>query len=227
MSPSVRTFLALVLLAGMTAVLIAAFFVVQAPPPPEEGGGFNAPQATRILFLHVPAAELCTVAFVLALWHGILFLRTRNPVNDVRSLVAARLGVVFGALALVMGMAWANVEWGAAWNWDPRQTGLALALLAYLAYFALRGAVEEPDKQGVLAAVYAILACPTALFLVFGLPRFLPSLHLKPGEVDLSTAFSWTMAGAMLAFTGLFAWIYNLETRITLRERLGYERQTP
>jgi heme exporter protein C len=198
----------------MAAVLESAFFRVRTPAP---GGSFNAPDATRILFLHVPCAELCTLGFVTALVFGLLYLRTRDPKHDARSLVAARLGLLFGGLALLMGMAWANVEWGAPWNWDPRQTGLALALMFYAAYLALRGAVEDPERQGTLAAVYAALACPAALFFIFGLPYYLPgSLHLKPGEVRLSPEFRTTMFASMICFVAVFIWLHALETRLTL-----------
>ena len=210
-----RTALPVLLLVAMAGVIISAFFVVNAPPPPPVGS-FNAPDATRILFFHVPCAELCTVGFLVALVMAVFYLRTRDPRYDARSLVGARLGVLFGVLALVMGMAWAKVEWGLPWNWDPRQTGLALALMTYVAYFALRGAIEDPEKQATLGAVYAVLACPTALFLIFGLPQILPSLHLRPGEARTTSAFTLTLFAAMICFTGLFAWLYSLETRLTL-----------
>jgi heme exporter protein C len=220
MSKSLRAVLALLLLLGMAAVIACAFFVVPSPGP---GSGFNQPEATRILFFHVPCAELCSFGFLLALIHAICYLVTRNPRQDARSLVAARLGLVFGVMALGMGMAWARVEWGKAWNWDPRETGLALALLAYAAYFALRGAVEDPERQGALAAVYALLACPTALFLIFGLPRAVPgSLHLRPGEASLPGLFGATIGASIVVFTALFIWIYVLETRITL---LAWKRE--
>lgn len=219
MSQPVRWTLALLLLFGMAGVIVSAFFIVKAPGP---DSGFNAPDAARILFFHVPCAELCSLGFLLALVHAVYYLTTRKTSQDARSLVAARLGLLFGVLALGMGMAWAKVEWGAAWNWDPRQTGLALALVTYLAYFALRSAIEDPEKQGALAAVYAVLACPTAMFLIFGLPRMMPSLHLRPGEVRLPGAFGYTITAAMVAFTALFVWIYSLETRVTL---LAWKRE--
>jgi heme exporter protein C len=213
MSQPARWTQALLLLFGMAGVIYSAFFIVKAPGPTS---GFNAPEAARILFFHVPCAELCSLGFFMALVHAIGYLMTRNPRQDARSLVAARLGLLFGVLALGMGMAWAKVEWGAAWNWDPRQTGLALALVTYMAYFGLRSAIDDPEKQGALAAVYAVLACPTAMFLIFGLPRMRESLHLKPGEVSLPGAFGYTILAAMVAFASLFVWIYVLETRVTL-----------
>lgn len=220
MSLPVRAILAFLLLVGLGGVIVCAFFVVPSPGPTS---GFNEPEATRILFFHVPCAELCSVGFLLAFVHAIGYLMTHNPRQDARSLVAARLGLVFGVMALGMGMAWARVEWGKPWNWDPRETGLALALLAYAAYFALRGSIEDPEKQGALAAVYAVLACPTALFLIFGLPQVIPgSLHLKPGEARLPGAFGATIGASIVAFIGLFVWIYVLETRITL---LAWKRE--
>lgn len=213
MNQTLRMALAILLLFGMAGVLVQALLLVKAPPA---NAGFSQPEATRILFLHVPCAELCTLGFVLAFGHAVAYLRSRDPRQDARSLVAVRLGLLFGALALGMGMMWAKVEWGAPWNWDPRETGLALALLSYLTYLALRESVGDPERAGVLAAVYAVLACPTALFLVFGLPRMLDSLHPRPGQTSLPGAYGMTIAASMLAFTGLFGWLYVLETRITL-----------
>ena len=131
-----------------------------------------------------------------------------------------RRGVLLyaGVLAILMGMAWARVEWGQAWNWDPRQTSLALALMTFVAYFALRGSMEDPQRQARLAAVYTVLASPTALFLIFGLPRIYGgSLHRRPGEVRLGSDFGATFGISILCFLALYLWIFVLETRVTLR----------
>lgn len=222
-SSPLRAALALLLLVTMAGVIVSAFFGVSTAGT----SGFAIPDAMRILFFHVPSALMCAVGFALTLVHAILYLRTRDRKHDAGSLVAARLGLLFGVLAIGMGMAWARVEWGAAWNWDPRQTSLALALMIFAAYFALRGAVEDPDRRAALSASYAVLASPTALFLIFGLPRFYGgSLHRQPMEARLGPDFGATFAASMVCFLGLFLWIRALETRLTLRawrlaERIG------
>ncbi len=213
-SPPLRATLAVSLLIAMSGVIVSAFFIVST----SKTSGFGIPDAMRILFFHVPCAILCAVGFVVTLVHAILYLRTRDPRHDAGSLVGARLGLLFGVLAIGMGMAWARVEWGAAWNWDPRQTSLALALMTFVAYFALRGAVEDPDRQAALSAVYAVLASPTALFLIFGLPRFYGgSLHRQPMEVRMGPDFGATFGVSIACFLALFLWMRSLETRLTLR----------
>jgi heme exporter protein C len=213
-SQSIRNGLSVVLLVAMAGVIVSAFFLVST----SRTSGFAVPDAMRILFFHVPCAILCATGFAVALVRAILYLRTRDMRHDAGSLVAARLGLLFGVLAICMGMAWARVEWGQAWNWDPRQTSLALALMTFVAYFALRGAVEDPERQAALAAVYAVLASPTALFLIFGLPRFYGgSLHRKPLEVRMGPDFGATFGVSILCFLALFFWMSALETRLTLR----------
>jgi len=210
---SVRNALCALLLPAMALMIYLAYFRVNT------GGttGFAIPHAMRILFFHVPCAIMCSVGFLFTLVHAVLYLRTRDPKHDAGALVSARLGLLFGVLAIGMGMAWARVEWGAAWNWDPRQTSLALALMAFAAYFALRGAVEDPERQASLAAVYAVLASPTALFLIFGLPRFYGgSLHRQPMEVRMGPDFALTFGLAIACFLGLFLWMRALDARLTL-----------
>lgn len=217
MNRTLRNALQLLLLPAMAFVVYQAFFVVKAPPPPP-GGSFNAPEATRILFVHVPAAELCAVSFLLSLVCGAAFLATRRLAWDARSLVAVQLGLFFGVTGLLQGMAWAWVEWGAPWSWDPRQTGLALALMVYGAYLALRSGIDDPQRQARLAAVYAALAAPTALFLIFVLP-YLPgmvSLHLRPGQAKMGGQYSRTIAMSAVAFLCLYAWVFSLSTRVTV-----------
>ncbi|MDH7571625.1 MAG: cytochrome C biogenesis protein, partial [Armatimonadota bacterium] len=115
---------------------------------------------------------------------------------------------------------------GSAWNWDPRETSIFALLLVYGAYFALRSAVDDPDRRASLSAAYAILAVPPMIFLVFVLPRVLFSLHpadtVRSGgmSADYRALFLASMAG----FTLLFAWLYRLRTGI---ERLARAAARP
>ena len=61
-------------------------------------------------------------------------------------------------LGLATGMIWANYTWGASWSNDPKQLGVAIALLIYLAYFVLRNSMTDIDKRARVSAVYNIFA---------------------------------------------------------------------
>jgi heme exporter protein C len=128
----------------------------------------------------------------------------------------------------VSGAIWARIQWGAFWNWDPRQTSITLALLFYGAYLALRGAVEDGEARARLAASYAVLGLVVAPFLFFVLPRLAAfSLHPEPvvnveGRIDMERPMLLVLVGGAAGFTALFFWLHRLQCRILAwRERSG------
>jgi heme exporter protein C len=212
-----------VLLVWMSWVIWAAFFYV-AP-----AAGFQG-QSSRILFFHVPTAWVASLAFLVSCVTSIMYLARRQQVDDARAAASAALGLVFAVLATVTGSIFAKVEWGAFWNWDPRQTSITLLLLIYAAYFALRGAVADPERRATLAAAYAILAFVTVPFLVWVVPRIYWSLHpdvMTNPDPDsrLDSSHAQVLMASLAAFTGLFVWLYNLETRLEGLRRSRMEEE--
>ncbi len=117
--------------------------------------------------------------------------------------------------------------WGSFWNWDPREVSIAILLLVYAAYFALRQSVADEERRGTLAAAYAVLAFVTMPFLVFVVPRIYWSLHPDTiintsGTIKMESRMLQVLLGSVAGFTGLFAWLYSLNVRlarIALRRR--------
>lgn len=190
------------------------------------GAFFYAPRAAgfkgesaRIVFFHVPQAWVAVVAFCVNLVASLQYLRRRDLMDDVRAAASARLGLLFSVLATLSGSLFAKVMWGSFWNWDPREVSIAILLLIYAAYFALRQAVADPERRGTLAAAYAILAFVTMPFLVFVVPRIYWSLHPDTiinvqGKIQMDSRMFQVLMGSVLGFTGLFWWLYSLETRL-------------
>ena len=200
------------LLVWMLGVIWAAFYYVQ----PAEG---FIGQSSRIVFFHVPTAWVCVLAFLVSCVSSIQYLRTRDPEHDIRAAVASRLGLLFAVLATVTGAIFARIMWNAYWNWDPRQTSIAILLLIYAAYFALRSAVPDPERRAALAAVYAILAFVTVPFLVFVVPRIYWSLHPDTiinirGANDFDSRYTQVLLASLAGFTGLFVWINSIDCRL-------------
>lgn len=210
------------LLVWMTTVIWAAFMWV----PSAEG--FKG-ESSRIVFFHVPTAWVATLAFLVSCVASVMYLRRRNPVDDHRASVSAGLGLLFAILATVTGAIFAKIMWGAYWNWDPRQTSITILLLIYAAYFALRGALPDPEKRATLAAVYSILAFVTVPFLMFVVPRIYSSLHpdvLTNADPDnrLDSAHLRVLLASVVGFTGLYVWLYTIGSRIeAIRHRRGQE----
>lgn len=196
-------------------VIWAAFFYAPA------AAGFKG-ESSRIVFFHVPQAWVAVLAFCVNLVASLRYLRHRNLLDDARAAAAARLGLLFAVLATVSGSLFAKVMWGSFWNWDPREVSIAILLLIYAAYFALRQAVADPERRGSLAAAYAILAFVTMPFLVFVVPRVYWSLHPDTiisakgsVKVQMNPRMFQVLLGSLLGFTGLFWWLYSLEVRLS------------
>ena len=154
----------------LSGVIIAMFAIV----PQYEGLG----DAGRIVILHVPTAWVSVIAFAVSGVYSALYLWRRRPNDDHRAIAAAESGFIFTALATVTGMIFSQVAWGIFWNWDPRQTSIFVLLLVYAALFALRSAIDDPDRRRQLSAVYSLFAVATVPFLVFVAPRVADStLH--------------------------------------------------
>ena len=218
----IGTALKWLLLVWMAVVIWAAFMWVPS------ASGFKG-ESSRIVFFHVPTAWVATLAFLVSCVASVMYLKRRSPQDDNRAAVSAGLGLVFAVLATVTGAIFAKIMWGAYWNWDPRQTSITILLLIYAAYFALRGAVPDPEKRATLAAVYSILAFVTVPFLMFVVPRIYWSLHpdvITNPDPDnrLDSAHLRVLLASLAGFTGLYVWLYTLGSRIeAIRHRRRQE----
>jgi heme exporter protein C len=197
------------------AMSVIIWFSFTTPAPQQQIG-----QASRIFYYHIPQAWICVVAFAMAAYYAVKYLRKRNLLDDRLSHDTARLGFTFCVLATITGSVFAKVTWGSFWNWDPRETSILILLLIYGAYFALRSAVEDPERKANLSAVYSIFAFVTVPFLVFIIPRLMLSLHpnesvvTKEGKIAMSGAVGIIFGSSLLAFTVLFLWMFSILKRI-------------
>lgn len=179
----------------------------------------------KILNFHVPMAWVGVLAYLLSMIFSVQYLRKKDLHYDTIASTSASLGTIFTILATVTGMIWAKFNWGAYWNWDPRQTSIFVLLLIYFAYFALRSAIDSDETKAKLSSVYAILAFVTVPFFVFVLPRITSGLH--PGSADednlgpilssgsnmLNINKQFIFGLALASFTMLFFWLLNLILR--------------
>ncbi len=150
-----RLFPLIVVLAA--ADVIYAFLATQNAPFPSRVP-LGAPSAYRNLYVHVPLAWGSYLMFFIAMVTGLLYLTRRREKYDRLTLGFVTVGEVFGVGTIVTGMAWAKESWGAAWSWDPRQTGVLLLLLAYLGYFAIRSSIPDPERRRIVSSAYAVAA---------------------------------------------------------------------
>lgn len=183
------------------------------------------------LNLHVPLHWTSFIAYLVSLIFSIKFLRRGNYENDIIASSAIRIGLIFTILGTVTGMIWAKFNWGAYWNWDPRQTTILVIMLIYFAYFGLRNSIDSIEKKAKLSAVYSIISFISVPVLMFIIPRLLPSLHpggdndgttgpvisTQADMVDSSLAFVFYLSIA--AFILLYFWLLSLDSRSKILEK--------
>ena len=186
-------------------------------------------EKARIIFFHVPMSWIAVLAFLMSLYYGIRYLKSKHLEYDLRSVSSAGLGMLFCILATVTGSVWAKFNWGSFWNWDPRETSIFILLLIYGAYFVLRSAVEEEEKRATLSSVYSIIAGATVPFFIFVMPRIMSGLH--PGslgdpqgkgpvmEMKMAPNMRVIFFASLIGFTLLYFWMYTLKIKTARLEK--------
>lgn len=137
-------------------------------------------ESIRNLFFHVPMWFTMIGLLIYSLIQSILFLSSGKSIHDDKASHSAFVAMIFGSLGILTGMVWAKFTWGAFWTNDPKLNGAAIGMLAYLAYFVLRGSIEDEIKRAKLAAVYNIFSFTIYMVFIMVLPRINQSLH--PGN---------------------------------------------
>lgn len=196
----------------MTLVISAGFLI----PIPEID---VLEESARNLFLHVPMWFTMAVCFAAGFVYSIKYLNTPDLKTDIKAETATQIGLVFGVCGLLTGSIWARFTWGTWWTLaEPRMNLSALAMMIYVAYFVLRTAFDDPEKRAKISAVFNIFAATTIPFLLYIIPRQLPSLH--PGA-EGNPAFSEITAPelryifypAVIGFIGLAIWLITILNR--------------
>ncbi len=193
----------------MTFVIIGSIYM-----SPEASGFVST---SRVVFYHVPVAWVAVLAFLVSAIYSISYLRKKNLDLDIWASSSAVLGFLFCILATVTGSIWAKMEWGAFWNWDPRETSILILLLIYAAYFALRSSLETKEQKAQLSAVYSILAFVTVPFLIFVVPRVLFTLHPEnpiltvKSSQKMTSEIRWVFFASLFGFSLLYYWILRLK----------------
>lgn len=177
-------------------------------------------ETIRNLYFHVPMwFGMMTILFV-SLWHSIKYLSGSNIQNDIVATQAAQTGMFMGFLGIITGSIWARYTWGAWWVADTKLNGAAITLLIYMAYFVLRGSLDEEQKRARIAAVYNIFAYVMLVVFLMILPRMNDSLHPgnggNPGfnKYDLDSTMRTVFYPAVIGWILIGVWILTLKIRL-------------
>lgn len=177
-------------------------------------------ETIRALYFHVPMWFGMVVLFCVSTIYAVQYLRNPSIEKDIKSVEFANTGLMLGMLGIFTGMLWANYTWGSPWHGDPKQNGAAISLLVYLAYFVLRGSIENEEQRARLSAVYNIFAFAAMIPLIFIIPRMTSSMHPGSGGnpgfnmYDLDSKMRMVFYPAVAGWILLGIWIATLRVRV-------------
>ena len=179
-------------------------------------------ETIRNLNFHVTMWFAMLAIMLISVIYSLRFLRSGNLLYDTKASVAANTGMLFIALGLVTGSIWARFTWGAWWVDDPKLNGAAIGALVYLAYFVLRGSLNDPEKKARLSSVYNIFAFVILIVFIQVLPRLTDSLHPGNGgnpafsQYDLNSKLRILFYPAVVGWILVAVWIWELKVRYAL-----------
>lgn len=179
-------------------------------------------ETIRALYFHVPMWFGMVAMFLTSMVYSIKYLKKPSIETDLYSVEFASIGLAYGVLGILTGMIWANYTWGTPWHGDPKQNGAAISLLVYLAYFVLRGSVQNDEQRARLSAVYNIFAFMAMVPLIFIIPRMTSSMHPGSGGnpgfnmYDLDSKMRMIFYPAVIGWILLATWIATVRIRFRI-----------
>lgn len=197
---------------------IATLWSFRIPP----AMGFPEPELARIFVWHFPCPIIATFLLLAGGWFSWKYLQTQDRAWDERAVAANELSFVFSLLTMATGILFSEMQWGAWWSWDPRQTSFLIVLFIYAAYFVIRGSFHDPERRASNSAAYVLAAILPALFLIFVFPRLPQAAGLHPTDSILKGKIKGEYAAVVMTImalmTVLTVWLYRLRVRAGLIE---------
>ncbi|MBF92810.1 MAG: hypothetical protein CMB78_03445 [Euryarchaeota archaeon] len=139
---------------GLLGASITAFLAFSWAPLVDPNH-WNAPQAYRIIYWHVPFAWASFLAFCLLFAGAISWYRNRSEMGWSMVVIGSELGLIFGLGVIISGPIWGSAEWGVPWDWgDVRlNTYALLTAIALFLVMSIRSQPEDEETKDTLAAI--------------------------------------------------------------------------
>ncbi len=181
----------------------------------------------RMIYVHVPAAYLSMMAYMIMAIAGGIGLIWRLKLAHAVAASAAPIGMAFTFLALATGSIWGASTWGTWWEWaDPRLMSELVLLFLFIGYMALRGAIDDTTRADKASAVLAMVGAVNIPIIHYSV-EWWTSLHqgstlLKEGGSGMQdTAQLYPLLAVIFGFTFAFGamLLRRARTEVLIRER--------
>jgi heme exporter protein C len=178
--------------------------------------------AGRILYVHVPAAWIAMVCFLVSAGCALGYLMRGGRHWDSAMEASTEVGIVQTALLLVLGSIFARPTWGVWWDWDPRLTSSTVMLLSFVGVMLLRSVVRDADRRATWSAVATVLS-GVNVPIVYQSVKWWRSLHQIQSEMmGGKSAIDPSMRGIL--YLNVFAFLFVTVWFVARRYRLAEAR---
>jgi len=187
---------------------------------------FQQGDAYRVLFVHVPAAWMGMLLYLLVGFYAAVGWAFNARVSSMMASSLSITGAMFTFLSLVTGSLWGRPTWGTWWVWDARTTSTLILLFLYIGFIALQSAIDDPkraDRAGAVVALVGVVNVPIIYFSV----QWWNTLHQG---ATIRIADQTSMAGSMLAPLLIMiaaCWLYSIAVVLVRLRCLIVEREPP
>jgi heme exporter protein C len=203
------------LLLGITGLSVGLLI---APTDAQQGDAY------RIIFVHVPAAWMSMLLYLLVAFWAAIGLIFNARLASMLALALAPTGALMTFIALFTGALWGKPTWGAWWVWDARLTSELILLFLYIGFLSLHAAIDDPRRADRSAAVLALVGVINVPIIYFSV-KWWNTLH-QGATISMTKAPSMAsqMLLGMLLMAGSF-WLYAIATSLYRCRTLVLERE--
>ena len=105
---------------------------------------FQAPEAQRIFYWHVPSAWAAMIAFGMLFVGSIIWFFKRKEWAWRLHVARSEAGLATGLMCVWSGCIWGAAEWGVPWDWSDIRLN-TFAMLTLLSLYLVLGRRSQPD----------------------------------------------------------------------------------
>jgi heme exporter protein C len=207
------------LAASTIVVLAAGLYLALAVAPPDYQQG----ESVRIMFVHVPAAWMALLVYLVVAVASLVALVWRHPLAEIAAQAAAPLGAAFTLVCLVTGSLWGRPMWGTWWAWDARMTSVLVLFFLYLGYIALVNAFDDMTRGARAGSVLALVGVVNLPIIKFSVDWW-NTLHqaesvFRAGGPTIDSSMLWPLLVMAIGYLLLFKTLLLVRMRTALNER--------
>ncbi|MCA1600349.1 MAG: heme ABC transporter permease CcmC [Acidobacteria bacterium] len=185
---------------------------------------FQQGDAYRIIFIHVPAAWMGMLLYVLMAIYAAIGWAFNARLSSMMASAISITGAMFTFLSLVTGSFWGKPTWGTWWVWDARLTSTLILLFLYIGFIFLQASIDDPrraDRAGAVLAIVGVINVPIIYFSV----QWWNTLHQG---ATIRLLGKPTMAPPMLAAMLIMlaaCWLYSIAVVLIRLRYIILERE--